>query len=511
MINTWSTLSLSKFSERLNILSEKPPSIINHDNLINIYYVYSPGEVLPTHVTSVYQKLLRRVHEIIMPNTALLYPLPRKQFSAESWITSGKLLMVLESSLCGDRTTHSADFQKDFTIVTEYLTNGGRVLLVLNTVGVQNVSHTSLAHYTSLSNNSTNLRENSNSHWKWILKDSVLTGGYLYLNNENDARVELTKNHPSIAVLGTDCLQTEPVHLKNALNLLGISCVDWEYNTCDKQLSSNLSSIHLSYSETLYCFTLNSEKKKIVDFIVNGCSTKECNEEVIYCPTVSDLPFGFNWTDYFLNLHSKHLGKLIVWANSMKSSWDFCKKLFERIPPNSGLLVCSNVQTEGKGRGDNKWITPIGQAAFTFHLTQSTSIDQMFMNCVSCTQHIVALSIILACRHLIAEHLKLLPDDTKFSDISEEFLVDLQYHGPKILIKWPNDIYVIDDNYSCDSDQDVNSKLLQHKIIGKLGGLLVHCRLVDLNHAELLIGKMYIVYFFIVFVKYSNQSIGRSC
>ncbi|KAH8862979.1 Biotin--protein ligase [Schistosoma japonicum] len=112
----------------------------------------------------------------------------------------------------------------------------------------------------------------------------------------------------------------------------------------------------------------------------------------------------------------------------------------------------------------------------------------MFMNCVSCTQHIVALSIILACRHLIAEHLKLLPDDTKFSDISEEFLVDLQYHGPKILIKWPNDIYVIDDNYSCDSDQDVNSKLLQHKIIGKLGGLLVHCRLVDLNHAELLIG-----------------------
>ncbi|VDP00883.1 unnamed protein product, partial [Schistosoma margrebowiei] len=57
----------------------------------------------------------------------------------------------------------------------------------------------------------------------------------------------------------------------------------------------------------------------------------------------------------------------------------------------------------------------------------------------------------------------------------------LQYHGPKILIKWPNDIYVVENINWC-NNQDVNSTLLQQNIIGKLAGVLVRCRLVDSNH-----------------------------
>ncbi|CAH8632506.1 unnamed protein product [Schistosoma margrebowiei] len=429
------------------------------------------------------------MQDIVVPDTALLYHLPRKQFLAELWITSGKLLVVLESSLFIEDVPHSVDFQKDLTIVTEYIANGGRVLLILNTTDVNNFPSSSLAHYALLSNESPSLFENNYSYWKWMYKDSILTGGYYRLEIDNDKEVEVQKDQPLIAILSIDCLKIEATHLENAFNLLGIPCipcVDLEDNTHDKLLSNSLSSVHLSDSKTLHCFTPDSEKKKIVNFLIKECSTK-CKKEISYCSTLSDLPLGFNWIDYFSNLHTEHLGKLIVWSNSMESSWDFCQQFFERIHPNSGLLVCSNIQSKGRGRGENNWISPVGQAAFTFHLTLSTPNSQMFMNCVTCIQHIVALSIVLACRQLIAEHLEIISGDTNFCDISEEFLVDLQYHGPKILIKWPNDIYVVENINWC-NNQDVNSTLLQQNIIGKLAGVLVRCRLVDSNHVELLIG-----------------------
>ncbi|CAH8630310.1 unnamed protein product [Schistosoma bovis] len=429
------------------------------------------------------------MQDIVVPDTALLYPLPRRQFLAELWITSGKLLVVLESSLFIEDVPHSVDFQKDLTIVTEYIANGGRVLLILNTTEVNNFPSSSLAHYALLSNESPNLFENNYSYWKWMYKDSILTGGYHRLESNNDKEVEVQKDQPLIAILSIDCLKIEATRLENAFNLLGIPCVpcvDLEDNTHDKLLSNSLSSVHLSDSKTLYCFTPDSEKKKIVNFLITEFSTK-CKKEISYCSTLSDLPLGFNWIDYFSNLHTEHLGKLIVWSNSMESSWDFCQQFFERIHPNSGLLVCSNIQSKGKGRGENKWISPVGQAAFTFHLTLSTSDSQMFMNCVTCVQHIVALSVVLACRQLIAEHLEIISGDTNFCDINEEFLVDLQYHGPKILIKWPNDIYVVENINWC-NNQDVSSTLSQQNIIGKLAGVLVRCRLVDSNHVELLIG-----------------------
>ncbi|CAH8616751.1 unnamed protein product [Heterobilharzia americana] len=161
--------------------------------------------------------------------------------------------------------------------------------------------------------------------------------------------------------------------------------------------------------------------------------------------------------------------------------------ILEKIPPYSGILVCSNIQTKGKGRGENQWISPVGQAAFTFHLTLSNSNGQIFMNYVTCIQHITALSIVLACRHLIAEHLEILSNESKLSDISEEFLVNLQYHGPKILVKWPNDVYVVED-YGDSNTQETVSNPPQFNTIGKLAGVLVRCRLVDPSHVEFLIG-----------------------
>lgn len=329
MTNTWSVLCLSRFSKQLNDVFKKSLSITNRTSLINIYYVLSPGGVLSTPISTVHQKLVKKMQDIFVPNTALLYPLSRKQFLAELWITSGKLLVVLESSLFIEDVPHSVDFQKDLTIVTEYIANGGRVLLILNTTDVNNFPSSSLAHYALPSNDSLSLFENNYSYWRWMYKDSILTGGYHHLESDNANEVEVKKDQPLIAILSIDCLKIEATHLENALNLLGIPCVpcvDLENNTHDKLLPNSLTSVHLSDSKTLHCFTPDSEKKKVVNFLIKECSTKECKQEISYCSTLSDLPLGFNWTDYFSNLHTQHLGKLIVWSNSMESSWDFCQQ-----------------------------------------------------------------------------------------------------------------------------------------------------------------------------------------
>nr|CAH8870048.1 unnamed protein product [Trichobilharzia regenti] len=486
MTSTWSSLCLPHISKHLSDAFRKSASFVisTSASLINIYYVLSPGEILSTPVASVYQQMVEQMQDVITPNTALLYPLPRKQFLAESWVTSGKLLVILESSILGEGIL-KLDFQKDFEIVSKYLANGGRVLLFLNTFGVCSQSSQSLAHYAKSTNDCVlSLPKGNDLSWTWMYKNSVLVGGY-HLKEEISNLNEVNECQPTVAVLTTDCLRSSSNNLKSALNLLGIQCVSIVNGRKDKG-ERLLPTAHVPSENILYSFSTDSSKLKIVEFLTDECVKRNYKEEIVHCSNVSHLPAGFNWTDYFSNLHTEHLGRLVIWAYSIPSSWEFCQRFFEKIPPNSGLLVCSDIQTNGKGRGENKWISPVGQAAFTFHLTLSNFIDRMFMNYVTCMQHIIALSIVLACRHLIAEHLEKISCETKFSDISEEFLVNLQYNGPKILVKWPNDIYVVED-YD-DNGEDTNLKPFQFNIIGKLAGVLVRCHLVDSNHAEFLIG-----------------------
>ncbi|CAH8645095.1 unnamed protein product [Heterobilharzia americana] len=459
MTNTWSSLCVSHFSKHLNASLRKSASLnASSPSLINIYYVLSPADVLSTSVAAVYRQTVRQIQDHITPNTTLIYPLQRKQFLAESWVTSVKLLVVLESSAPGERTSYSVDFQEDLRIVTEYIANGGRFLLFLNTVDVYSYPPQSLVHHATPTNDCVvSLSEDSDSPWKWMHKNSVLIGGY-HLKDQDSNVDEINQSRPAIAVL-----------------------------TCDNSLSGSLSPVHFPDPSTVYCYTTDSSKQKVVDFLVEASLKRKCKEEIVHSSKLSDLPLGFGWADYFSNLYTEQLGKIVIWADSMESSWEFCQKFFEKIPPYSGILVCSNIQTKGKGRGENQWISPVGQAAFTFHLTLSNSNGQIFMNYVTCIQHITALSIVLACRHLIAEHLEILSNESKLSDISEEFLVNLQYHGPKILVKWPNDVYVVED-YGDSNTQETVSNPPQFNTIGKLAGVLVRCRLVDPSHVEFLIG-----------------------
>lgn len=79
------------------------------------------------------------------------------------------------------------------------------------------------------------------------------------------------------------------------------------------------------------------------------------------------------------------------------------------------------------GRGANDWLTVPGQAAFTFHLTLHRPAQQdrtSFMQTVTCMQHLVALSILLTGKRLLARHLHLLEPccvgDGGWSQVNEE-------------------------------------------------------------------------------------------
>ncbi|OON14136.1 hypothetical protein X801_10077 [Opisthorchis viverrini] len=100
-------------------------------------------------------------------------------------------------------------------------------------------------------------------------------------------------------------------------------------------------------------------------------------------------------------------------------------------------------------------------------------------------QHLVALSILLACKQLIAERLGALNGHQCAFEVDEELLVNLQHSGPQLRLKWPNDVYVVwNENKQCG---DVASSSPNCPRSGKLAGMLTRCSLVGDKEANFII------------------------
>lgn len=119
---------------------------------------------------------------------------------------------------------------------------------------------------------------------------------------------------------------------------------------------------------------------------------------------VGDNPEHFNVKEYYGNLTSKKLGHLLIYSDVLTTTMDIIKETLTH-----GIAVTAKRQLLGKGRGDNAWITPPGQAAISLQLWLKISPT------ISLIQHAAALAAVLAIR---------------------KYCEDLN-----IRIKWPNDIY----------------------------------------------------------------------
>ncbi|KZC12067.1 Biotin--protein ligase [Dufourea novaeangliae] len=127
---------------------------------------------------------------------------------------------------------------------------------------------------------------------------------------------------------------------------------------------------------------------------------------------VHQCPDNFSTIEYFENLTTKELGRLVIYADVMTSSMD----VTDGHDLQHGLAVICRQQTQGRGRSKNTWLSPKGCAMFTLqvHVPTNTILGQR----ISIIQHLVSVAILSA--------IKSLPG----------------YEEIDLRLKWPNDIYV---------------------------------------------------------------------
>ncbi|XP_057341887.1 biotin--protein ligase [Microplitis mediator] len=123
-------------------------------------------------------------------------------------------------------------------------------------------------------------------------------------------------------------------------------------------------------------------------------------------------PDNFSTIEYFENLKTKDLGRIVIYADIMTSSMDVvagCKL-------HHGLAVIPRQQTQGQGRHKNVWLSAKGCLMFTLQL--HIPLDSYLGNHLSILQHIVVVAVVAA--------VKSIPG----------------YEDIDLNIKWPNDIYI---------------------------------------------------------------------
>uniref|UniRef100_A0A0K0FA22 Biotin--protein ligase (inferred by orthology to a human protein) n=1 Tax=Strongyloides venezuelensis TaxID=75913 RepID=A0A0K0FA22_STRVS len=145
----------------------------------------------------------------------------------------------------------------------------------------------------------------------------------------------------------------------------------------------------------------------------------------------------FNINEYFTNLHTKKLGRLLLHSDVCTTTLDINNALLAAFPKNtSPIVVAANCQTSGIGRSGNQWISPKGCLMFSYNYDISS--DSFLSKRITFIQHILVVAIVDAIHSLV--------------DVE-----DLP-----LKIKWPNDIYW-DRKY-------------------KMGGIIVKCSIVRDNY-----------------------------
>ncbi|XP_022371949.1 biotin--protein ligase [Enhydra lutris kenyoni] len=139
-------------------------------------------------------------------------------------------------------------------------------------------------------------------------------------------------------------------------------------------------------------------------------------------PVVTDVQAfsseNFNLDIYRQNLQTKRLGKVILFAEVAPTTMNLLDGLMFEIPQEMGLIAIAVRQTQGKGRGVNAWLSPLGCALST--LLISIPLRSQLGQRIPFVQHLMSLAVVEAVRSI-----------PEYQDIN-------------LRVKWPNDIYYSD-------------------------------------------------------------------
>lgn len=160
--------------------------------------------------------------------------------------------------------------------------------------------------------------------------------------------------------------------------------------------------------------------KLSLKFLSSYTSEIEINPSAL--PVVTDVEAfsseNFNLDIYRQNLQTKRLGKVILFAEVTPTTMNLLDGLMFEIPQEMGLIAIAVRQTQGKGRGANAWLSPMGCALST--LLVSIPLRSQLGQRIPFVQHLMSLAVVEAVRSIA------------------------EYQDINLRVKWPNDIYYSD-------------------------------------------------------------------
>ena len=117
--------------------------------------------------------------------------------------------------------------------------------------------------------------------------------------------------------------------------------------------------------------------------------------------------FDFNLEKFGSSLKTKYLGRSLIYIPVVNSTFD----VLDGQSLMHGLAVITDRQLQGRGRGQNKWLSPRGCAMTSFQI--KTDLNSRQGQKASLLQHLTSLAVV----HSMKEHVT------------------------ELKLKWPNDIY----------------------------------------------------------------------
>ncbi|XP_054669796.1 biotin--protein ligase isoform X3 [Grus americana] len=228
--------------------------------------------------------------------------------------------------------------------------------------------------------------------------------------------------------------------LKEILISLGLSCELSEIPMLTPiYLLSPDEEIHLAFLKWLEgnvdAEGLRASSKVSLKFVSSCESKMEITPSLM--PVITQMgSFSsehFSLKTYQQNLQTKKLGKIILFTEVTTTTMDLLDGLMFELPEEMGLIAIAVRQTQGKGRGSNVWLSPVGCALSTLHM--AIPLHSNLGQRIPFVQHLVSLAVV--------ESVRSIPG----------------YENIDLRVKWPNDIYYSD--------------------LMKLGGVLVNSTLIE--------------------------------
>ncbi|XP_066033270.1 biotin--protein ligase isoform X2 [Chamaea fasciata] len=213
--------------------------------------------------------------------------------------------------------------------------------------------------------------------------------------------------------------------LKEILTCLGLSCESSEIPVLTPiYLLSPDEEIHLAFLKWLEgnvdAEGLRTSSKVSLKF-VSSCESKvEVTPSLV--PVITEMgSFSsqhFSLETYQQHLQTKKLGKILLFTEVTTTTMNLLDGLMFEVPEEMGLIAVAVRQTQGKGRGGNVWLSPVGCALSTLHI--SIPLHSNLGQRIPFIQHLVSLAVVEAVRSIPG------------------------YEDIELRVKWPNDIYYSD-------------------------------------------------------------------